>query len=131
SGPGMGHGAVSGNARREPRETRRVTAHGDLLDALVDVPEVLFQVDDDLAHGLEAEVSRLDDAGMHRSHRDLDDARSVGGSERIIAVRRRAARRGLSRVIAAQRELLLAPRLVPDPAAVVRLIGKDDAEEIV
>ena len=44
------------------------------LDALMHVAEPLFEPHHGLAIGGEAEMSRLDDAGMHRADRDLVQA---------------------------------------------------------
>ena len=62
------------------------------VDPLVDIAEALLQPDDGLARRGEAEMARLDDAGMHRADRDLMEALAFGRQERIRRRRRHAAR---------------------------------------
>ena len=76
--PGEGDGV--GAARRRRRSARRPGARrsggcalGQLLDPAVGVEEPRLQVQDRLADGREAEVARLDDPGVDRPDRDLDD----------------------------------------------------------
>ncbi len=53
------------------------------INAFVDVAEPLLQPHDGLAVGGKAEVPRLDDAGVHGSHRDLVHGRAFGGIEGV------------------------------------------------
>ena len=62
------------------------------FDALVHVAEPLLQPHHSLAVGGEAEMARLDDAGMHRPDRNLVQALAFGRQE---FVRRRLRRAGL------------------------------------
>jgi hypothetical protein len=51
------------------------------LDALVLVAEALFQAQHALAHHREAEVARLDDAGVDRADRDFVHAVAFDADE--------------------------------------------------
>ena len=62
---------VDGRARHQP------------LDALVGVAQPLFQPHHGLAAGGEAEMSRLDDSGMHGTDRDLVQAVAFGRQKAI------------------------------------------------
>ena len=62
------------------------------LDALVDVAEALLEPHHRLAVGGEAEMARLDDAGMHRPDRDLVQALALGRQEGIGRARPAALR---------------------------------------
>ena len=62
------------------------------LDALVGISQPLFQPDHGLAARGEAEMSGLDDSGMHGTDRDLVQAVAFDGEE-AIGRRLRQARR--------------------------------------
>jgi hypothetical protein len=65
----------------DTRPARRASLPGRapprFFGALVHVAEALFEIEHLLAHRLEAEVSGLDDAGMHRPDRNLVYTRAV------------------------------------------------------
>jgi hypothetical protein len=76
---------------------------------------VFLEIQDDLAHGLEAEMPGFDDAGVHRPDRDLDDAGAVRVREGIVVIGRRRRRFGRLEV-RAQRIFVFAPGAVTRPA---------------
>jgi hypothetical protein len=51
------------------------------LDAFVDITEPLFETHHGLPAGGEAEMPRLDDAGMHRPDRDLMQMFALDGQK--------------------------------------------------
>ena len=53
----------------------------ELLGALVDEAQPRLEVDDRLALDAEAEVAGLDDAGVHRADRDLEEALALDATE--------------------------------------------------
>ena len=116
-----------GRPRRRRRSARRSGAprsadfpSAELLDATMGVEQARFEVQHHLADGREAEVPRLDDAGVDRPDRDLDDAVAVQAVERLH--RRRDARRRRGRIeVLAQRVDASRPLLVQDQAARVRV----------
>ena len=73
-GDRIGDGAVAGGAPGKPRRLVDGRAGHQRLDALVHVAEALFEPHHGLAVGGEAEMARLDDAGMHRADRNLMQA---------------------------------------------------------
>ena len=77
----VGDGAVAGGARGKPCRPLDGRARHQRLDALVHVAEPLFEPHHGLARGGEAEVSRLDDAGMHRADGNLMQASPSDGQE--------------------------------------------------
>ena len=87
-GPGVSHGGVAGDAARQARQGLRRASFGDLFDALVHVAQAFLQVEDGLADRLEAEMPRLDDAGMDRPHGDLVHPFAPGCQEGVVLVRR-------------------------------------------
>ena len=82
---------VSAWCERAVRATRERA-----LDAAVLVAERDLEVEDLLAVALEAEVARLDDAGVDRADRDLVHLLALDREERVHA-------RGSRRVAAAER----------------------------
>src|SRR5206468_449275 len=58
-----------------------------LFDALVHVEQSKLQVQHGLAGHTKAKVSGLDDAGMHGSHRYLEDALASHGTKRVKITR--------------------------------------------
>ena len=66
-----------------------------LLDALVHVAKPLLELEDLLADHGEAEVSGLDDAGVHRSDRDFVHAVARDAHEPVLVGAARGLRRGL------------------------------------
>ncbi len=88
-----------------------------LLDTLVDVGEPCFETQDLLADDLEPEVSRFDDARMHRSDRDLVHTIAADTHERIILLAGPPLRRDFE--VAPQRELVDRPRRLPQPGPLV------------
>ena len=86
-GIGIGDRAVAGAAAGKLGGAFEGSARHQALDALVHIAEALLQAHHVLAIGGEAEVARLDDAGMHGTDRDLVQALAFHRQERI---RRRA-----------------------------------------
>jgi hypothetical protein len=68
---GIGDGRVAGDTADQGRGTVELGSRHQSLDALVDITEALFQPHHRFAIGGEAEMPRLDDAGMDRTDRDL------------------------------------------------------------
>ena len=90
-------GRTPARARRPSRPTpvRRAAsprsigpALEQLLDALVGEEQLPLERDDPLAGHVEPEVARLDDAGVDRPDRDLEDALALHPSHRVRLVRR-------------------------------------------
>ncbi len=120
-------GPVAGNASRQPvplGERHRLEA---LFDPLVHVPEALLEAQHLFADDLEAEMSRLDDAGVHRPDGDLVNAVAFDADECVVLLARLPLRRRGE--IAAQRELVDRPRGHPRPRALVVGVGRD-ADEV-
>ena len=92
-GDAVGDGAVAGGARGELCRLRDGRARHQRLDALVHVAEPLFEPHHGLAAGGEAEMSGLDDAGMHRADRNLMQALALDRQELVgVACRRSGVR---------------------------------------
>ena len=89
----VGDRAVAADPAGEFRAAREIGARHQPLDALVNVAEPLLQPHDRLAAGVEAEMARLDDPGMHRPDRNLMQPDAFGAEKRV-ALRLAAARRG-------------------------------------
>ena len=87
-GPRVGDGAVAGNAPGESVALCQRECFEALLDSLVDVAKPFLEPQDFLADNLEPEVSRLDDAGVDRSDRDLVHAVAADAHERVILLAR-------------------------------------------
>src|SRR5215510_13733916 len=96
-GERVSHRAVTGGAARKPRRLVERRARHQRFDPLVHVSQPLLEPHDRLAIGREAEVPWLNDAGMHRTNRNLVQAFTFGVKEGI----RRARWRGLA--LAAER----------------------------
>ena len=79
----IGDGAVAGGAAGEPRGVVEVRTRHQRLDAFMHVAQPLLEPHDGLAVGGEAEMSGLDDAGMHRADRDLVQVLALGRQERV------------------------------------------------
>ena len=90
-GERVGDRGVAGDPARQPGRLLPGQGFEPFLDPLVHVAELLLEVEDVLAHGLETEMARLDDAGMHRSDRDLVDPLSFGPDPAVLARERGAA----------------------------------------
>ena len=83
---------IARDARDHARRLGEVDAGQEAIDALVHVAEPLLQPRHGLAIGGEAEMAGLDDAGMHRTDRNLVQAVAVHRQEIVggrIAPRRR------------------------------------------
>ena len=87
-GPGVGHGAVARNAPGEPRALRERHGLEALFDALVLVAETLLQAQHALADDGEAEMARLDGAGVHRADRNLVHAVALDRNEGVAGIAR-------------------------------------------
>jgi hypothetical protein len=79
----IGDSAVAGGPRGKPRRLVDGRAAHQRLDALVYVAEPLFEPNHGLAAGGKAEMARLDDAGVHRAHRNLMQAFAFDRQKRI------------------------------------------------
>ena len=100
-----------------------------LLDALVRVAEALLEAQDLLADDGEAEMPRLDGAGVHRADRDFVHAFAFDLDEGIAVPAAREARGGVE--ILAQRETRLGPGAVAQPLARGRRRPwRTDAEQV-
>ena len=101
--------AVARDAAGERRRALERRAGHQRLDALVHIAEPLLQPHHGLAVGGEAEVARLDDAGVHRADRDLVQAFAFGRQERIrAAVPQPGPRVGRAFGLAARRDRCIA-----------------------
>ncbi len=115
--PGIRHRAVAGHpagktvtiGETEPLET--------LLDALVHVAEPLLEPQHLFADHLEAEMPRLDDAGVNGAHRYLVHAVAADAYERVILFPGLPLRRRFE--IAAQREHVDRPCGLPQPGPLI------------
>ena len=90
----IGDRAVARRAAGKPRGLLQRGAVHQVVDALVHVAQALFQPHHRFAIGGEAEMARLDDAGVHRTDGDLVQAFAFDRQERIGG---RVARRGRAR----------------------------------
>ena len=106
----------------------RVLSLEESLDALVDEPQAGLHPQDGLPHHPEAEVPRLDEAGVHRADGDLVDAgaldRDEGERARVVDHRWRGAG------VVAHRVPALRPVLVQDQAPRLGVAHGHDAEEV-
>ncbi len=84
-GQAVGNGGIARYAGRQPRSFLPGQRLEPFFDALVHVPELLFEIDDVLSHGLEAEMAGLDDARMNRPDRDFVDPLAFGPYPAIFA----------------------------------------------
>ena len=82
-GERVGDGAVAGNTPRQHRGPIDRQSRHQPFDALVHVTESRFEPHDGFAVRREPEVTRLDDARMHRAHRDLMQAFPADGKEGV------------------------------------------------
>ena len=113
----VSHGTVTRNAAGELNAAREAGAAHQPVDALVDVSKPLFQPDHGLAAGGKAEMSGLDDTGMHRADRNLVQAVAFRGQEAI-------GRRPRQRVDAIPQWETHAPAVVVEPGACIgRTLG--------
>ena len=97
-GEGVGNGAVARGAAGEARRLLERRAMHQCVDALVHVAQALLQPHHGLAIGGEAEMARLDDAGVHRTDRNLVQALAFHRQERIGGrIRHRDRARGACR----------------------------------
>ena len=95
----------------------------------MDVAEAFFEPHHRLAIDGEAEVARLDDAGVHRPDRDLEDTFAFDPAERKglpLVVKVRACDD-----IAAERVIARGPELVEREPAEVGMAVRHDAEQVV
>ena len=98
------------------------------LDALVDEPQPGLDVQDGLADDREAEVARLDDAGVHRTDGDLVDARAFHGEEGVRLGLVVECRWGTG--IVPHRVPALGPVLVEHQAGRLMMADEADAEQV-
>ena len=112
-GDGVGHRAVARHAAGELRRLVQRGAEHQAVYALVHVAQPLLQAHHGLAVAAEAEVTGLDDAGVHGADRDLVQRRADGREERVSIAG------GGCRLLRAERRAH-APAAVVEPAARVR-----------
>ena len=95
------------------------------------IAEMLFQGEDLFAHGMEAKMTRLDNPGMDRPHRNLIHPLTFKPKKRVQVIRRRRLRRGSRQGKgSAQGELIFTPGLMAHPATLIGMINKGYAEHI-
>ncbi len=82
-GERVGDRAVARDAAGEQRGALERRAGHERVDPLVHVAEPLLEADHRLAVGGEAEMARLDDAGVHRADRDLVQAFALSRQEDV------------------------------------------------
>src|SRR5207302_2531123 len=128
-GPGVGDRRVAADAPGEARAFFERHSFEALLDPLVRVTEPLLQPQDLLADDREAEMPRLDDAGMHRTDRNLVHAFSLDPDERIAVVGLRKAARATD--VLAQRERALGPCAMAQPFALIGAVLGMNAKQVV
>ena len=85
--PGIGDRAISGNAAGQLCCCLKLGAGHQRLDALVCVAQTLLEPHYRFAVGSKAEMPRLYDAGMHRTHRNLMQALALDWKERVGRLR--------------------------------------------
>ena len=99
-----------------------------LLDALVGEEQLALERDDPLAGDVEPEMPRLDDAGVNRPDRDLEDSFALDASHRVRLIRVRepsVPRKVLPQRMRARRDVLV---VYQTPA--VRVAFRPDAEHV-
>src|SRR5207249_1975885 len=79
----IGDRAVARGSAGEPNSLVERCARQQRLDTLVHIAKPLFETHDGLAIGCEAEMPRLDNAGMNRSDGNLVQTFTLGRQERI------------------------------------------------
>ena len=124
-GPGIGHARVTGHSCREAVSVEDRQFGEASLDALVHVAQALLEPQDLLAHHGEAEVTRFDDAGMHRADGNFMDAIALDPHERVIVDR--SLRRRWHR-IGGQRERVPGPGRMAQPRPCVMTCRTQAAE---
>ena len=82
-GERIGDGAVAGRAAGETECLVERRARHERLDAFVHIAQALFQPHHGFSVGRETEMPGFDDAGMHRSDRNLVQAFALRGQESI------------------------------------------------
>jgi hypothetical protein len=97
----IGDGAVARDAAGELRRALERRARHQAFDAFMDIAEALFQTHHSLAAGGEAEMTRLDDPGMHRADRNLVQMFALGG-EKIVRFRMVEPRAPVERILGIQ-----------------------------
>ena len=122
-GPGVGTGRIAGNAADEPRARRHVVADEQLLDALVLVAEALLEAQHPLADHREAEMARLDDAGMDGADRDLVGALAADLDEVVVARRIGKSDAHAPHGVVAQRKPVRRPGAMAQPGPLVAALG--------
>ena len=78
----MGDDTVSGNRFRNPDRPGSI-AHEEILDAPMLIPESNFKMQYLFTPTVKAEMSRLNDSGMHRPDANLVDAVALDRKKRI------------------------------------------------
>src|SRR5690606_34294515 len=129
-GPGMGYGGITGNPAGKASQGLWIPTDRKLFNALMHIAQALLQVQYHFADSLKPEVARFNDAGVHGSHGNLDDAATSRTGKWIFSIRSRLpALAWRIDKIGPQGELLLFPGLVPRPAAAVGCIDELNAEQ--
>ena len=122
-GASIGHGRIAGAAAGEARRLFEIGTLDQAFDALMDIAKPFLEPHDGLAVGAEAEMARLDDAGMDRADGDLVNVLPFHRQEGI------AGRRFRRWMTCAERRAD-APSAVVEPGPPVRQAGGNKAEEI-
>ena len=120
---GVGDRAVATRASGEFGAALDCCARKQTLDALVHISEPLLQPHHRLAVGVEAEMPRLDDAGVHGADRDLVQRRALG---RIEGIGGAVGRHGLE----LPEWVAHAPTVVVEPGAQIGAVLRLDAIKI-
>ena len=123
----LGDALVAGHPLSELGGALEWQRHEEFLDPLVDETQARLEVDDGLAFDAEAEVPGLDDARVHRAHRNLVDALAPDllEGERLAVV---VELPGLG--VLAEREVVRRPEPVADQRAGIRVPHRTDAEQV-
>jgi hypothetical protein len=106
------------------RAAREVGADEQFLDALVLVAEAFFEAQHALADDREAEVARLDDAGVDGADRDFVGALAADLDE-VVVGRRVGEAAGRQRGVVAQRIPAGGPAAMAQPGALVAALAGD------
>ena len=125
---GVREAGIAGDAFGQPHAVRHRQIFKKFFRALVRVKQAQLQIKHRLARHAEQEMSRLDDAGMHRPHRHLEHAFAFHLAEFVpLAGERRQLRAQIE--ILAQREDFR-PVVVQGAAAGVGMADELQAEQV-
>src|SRR5262249_61445656 len=119
---------VAGDPLGQLRCARERQGFEQLLSAFVHEPEASLEVDDRFALDREAKVPGLDDAGVHRSNGDFEDAWPLDATKRkwTAVIDDIGARHGVT----AERMIAVGPELGERQPTRIGMAGRHEAEEI-